>query len=57
MINHGGSNGSSSLGRDHDHSSLVGSEHSSLKGSSSMSPGLDRTGNEDSMDHRGDIDP
>jgi hypothetical protein len=52
-----GSNGSSSFGRDHDHSSLVGSDHSSFKGSSSMSSGLDRTGHDDSMDHRGDIDP
>uniref|UniRef100_A0A0A9E6Z8 Uncharacterized protein n=1 Tax=Arundo donax TaxID=35708 RepID=A0A0A9E6Z8_ARUDO len=51
-----GSNGSGSLGRDHDRSSLVGSDHSSFKGSSSMSSGLDRTGHEDSMDHRGDID-
>uniref|UniRef100_A0A0A9GAE4 Uncharacterized protein n=1 Tax=Arundo donax TaxID=35708 RepID=A0A0A9GAE4_ARUDO len=51
-----GSNGSGSLGRDHDRSSLVGSDHSSFKGSSSMSSGLDRTEHEDSMDRRGDID-
>ncbi|KAL6845185.1 hypothetical protein ACP4OV_024680 [Aristida adscensionis] len=50
------STGSGSLGRDHDHSSLAGSDHSSFKGSSSMSSGPDRTGHEDSMDHRGDID-
>lgn len=42
------SNGSSSLGKDHDHSSLVGSDHSSLKGSSSMSSGPDRRVHEDS---------
>ncbi|KAK3165495.1 hypothetical protein QOZ80_1AG0033880 [Eleusine coracana subsp. coracana] len=52
-----GSNGSGSLGRDHDRSSLVESDESSFKGSSSMSSGLDRTGHEDSMDHRGDIGP
>jgi hypothetical protein len=51
-----GSNGSSSLGRDRYCSSAVGSDHSSFKGSSSMSSGLDRTGHEDSMDHCGDID-
>jgi hypothetical protein len=51
-----GSNGSSSLGRNRDCSSAVGSDHSSFKGSSSMSSGLDRTGHEDSMDHCGDID-
>ncbi|XP_062221989.1 uncharacterized protein LOC133921214 [Phragmites australis] len=51
-----GRNGSGSLGRDHDRSSLVGSDHTSFKGSSSMSSGLDRTGHEDSMDRHGDID-
>ncbi|VAH79886.1 unnamed protein product [Triticum turgidum subsp. durum] len=50
------SNGSSSLGIDHDHGSLLGSDHSSLKGSSSMSSGGDRTLHEDSMDHRSGID-
>uniref|UniRef100_J3L494 Uncharacterized protein n=1 Tax=Oryza brachyantha TaxID=4533 RepID=J3L494_ORYBR len=50
-----GSNGSSSLGRDHDRGSLLGSDRSSLKGSSSISSGLDRPVYEDSMDHRGDI--
>ncbi|VAH64113.1 unnamed protein product [Triticum turgidum subsp. durum] len=50
------SNGSSSLGIDHDHGSLLGSDHSSLKGSSSMSSGVDRTLHEDSMDHRSGID-
>ncbi|KAL6616093.1 hypothetical protein ACP70R_038363 [Stipagrostis hirtigluma subsp. patula] len=50
------SNGSGSTGRDHDRSSLVESDHSSFKGSSSMSSGLDRTVHEESMDHRGDID-
>ncbi|KAL5221691.1 hypothetical protein ABZP36_026404 [Zizania latifolia] len=49
------SNGSSSLGRDNDRGSLLESDHSSLKGSSSISSGLDRTVHEDSMDHRGDI--
>uniref|UniRef100_A0A0D9V5W2 Uncharacterized protein n=1 Tax=Leersia perrieri TaxID=77586 RepID=A0A0D9V5W2_9ORYZ len=49
------SNGSSSLGRDHDRGSLLGSDRSSLKGSSSISSGLDRPVHEDSMDHRGDI--
>ncbi|KAM0888696.1 hypothetical protein ACQ4PT_028175 [Festuca glaucescens] len=46
------SNGSSSLGIDHDHGSLVGSDRSSFKGSSSMSSGVDKTSHEDSMDHR-----
>ncbi|KAM0862190.1 hypothetical protein ACQ4PT_038081 [Festuca glaucescens] len=50
------SNGSSSLGIDHDHGSLVGSDHSSFKGSSSMSSGVDKTSHEDSMDHREGID-
>ncbi|XP_047056305.1 uncharacterized protein LOC124662520 [Lolium rigidum] len=50
------SNGSSSLGIDHDHGSLVGSDHSSFKGSSSMSSGVDKTSHEDSMDHRAGID-
>lgn len=50
------SNDSSSLRRDHDRGSLVGSDHSSLKGSSSMSSGLDRTVHEDLMDHRENID-
>ncbi|KAM3351487.1 hypothetical protein ACQJBY_023453 [Aegilops geniculata] len=50
------SNGSSSLGIDHDHGSLLGSDHSSLKGSSSMSSGVDRTLHEDSVDHRSGID-
>ncbi|KAF0919914.1 hypothetical protein E2562_032324 [Oryza meyeriana var. granulata] len=50
------SNGSSSLGRDHDRGSLLGSDRSSLKGSSSISSGLDRPVHEDSMDHHGDID-
>ncbi|XP_062206924.1 uncharacterized protein LOC133908783 [Phragmites australis] len=50
------SNGSGSLGRDHDRSSLAGSDHSSFKGSSSLSSGLDRTGHEDSMDRYGDIE-
>ncbi|KAM0823407.1 hypothetical protein ACQ4PT_070887 [Festuca glaucescens] len=52
----GRSNGSSSLGIDHDHGSLVGSDHSSFKGSSSMSSGVDKTSHEDSMDHRAGID-
>lgn len=50
------SNGSSSLGTDHDHGSLVGSDHSSFKGSSSMSSGVDKTSHGDSMDHRAGID-
>ena len=50
------SNGSSSVGIDHDHSSLVGSDRSSLKGSSSMSSGVDKSLHEDSMDHRAGID-
>ncbi|BAD87594.1 unknown protein [Oryza sativa Japonica Group] len=50
------SNGSSSLGRDHDRGSLLGSDRSSLKGSSSISSGLDRPVHVESMDHRGDID-
>ncbi|CAM0882613.1 unnamed protein product [Alopecurus aequalis] len=50
------SNGSSSVGIDHDHSSLVGSDRSSLKGSSSMSSGVDKPLHEDSMDHRAGID-
>ncbi|RLN25360.1 uncharacterized protein C2845_PM07G23640 [Panicum miliaceum] len=50
------SNGSGSLGRDHDRTSLVGSDHSSFKGSSSMSSGPDVAGHEDSMDHHGDTD-
>jgi hypothetical protein len=50
------SNGSGSLGRDHDRTSLVGSDHSSFKGSSSMSSGPDLAGHEDSMDHHGDTD-
>ncbi|CAO2178193.1 unnamed protein product [Urochloa humidicola] len=50
------SNGSGSLGRDHDRTSLVGSDHSSFKGSSSMSSGPDGAVNEDSMDHHGDTD-
>lgn len=50
------SNGSSSLGIDHDHGSLLGSDHSSLKGSSSMSSGIDRPLHGDSMDHRAGID-
>ncbi|CAO2182841.1 unnamed protein product [Urochloa humidicola] len=50
------SNGSGSLGRDHDRTSLVGSDRSSLKGSSSMSSGPDRAAHEDSMDHHGDTD-
>lgn len=49
------SNGSSSLGIDQDHGSLVGSDHSSFKGSSSMSSG-DKTLHEDSVDHRTGID-
>jgi hypothetical protein len=50
------SNGSSSLGIDHDHGSLVGSDHSTFKGSSSMSSGVDKSLHEDSMDHRAGID-
>lgn len=50
------SNGSGSLERDHDRTSLVGSDHSSFKGSSSMSSGPDGAGHEDSMDHHGDTD-
>ncbi|CAO2171519.1 unnamed protein product [Urochloa humidicola] len=50
------SNGSGSLGRDHDRTSLVGSDHSSFKGSSSMSSGPDGAAREDSMDHHGDTD-
>ncbi|XP_066315046.1 uncharacterized protein [Miscanthus floridulus] len=50
------SNGSGSFGKDHDRTSLVGSDHSSLKGSSSMSSGQDGAVHEDSMDHHGDTD-
>jgi hypothetical protein len=50
------SNGSSSLGTDHDHGSLVGSDHSTFKGSSSMSSGVDKSLHDDSMDHRVGID-
>ncbi|KAF8766274.1 hypothetical protein HU200_007788 [Digitaria exilis] len=51
------SNGSGSLARDHDRTSVVGSsDHSSSKGSSSMSSGPDGVLHEDSMDHRGDTD-
>ncbi|KAL5229169.1 hypothetical protein ABZP36_017434 [Zizania latifolia] len=50
------SNCSSSLGRDIDHGSLLESDHSSLKGSSSISSGLYRTVHEDSMDHHGETD-
>uniref|UniRef100_A0ACD5VZ67 Uncharacterized protein n=1 Tax=Avena sativa TaxID=4498 RepID=A0ACD5VZ67_AVESA len=50
------SNGSSSLGIDHDHGSLLGSDHSSFKGSSSMSSGVDRQLHQDSIDHRAGID-
>ncbi|KAE8818715.1 hypothetical protein D1007_03534 [Hordeum vulgare] len=50
------SNGSSSLGIDQDHGSLLGSDHSSFKGSSSMSSGIDRPLHGDSMDHRAGID-
>ncbi|CAL4973961.1 unnamed protein product [Urochloa decumbens] len=50
------SNGSGSLGRDHDRTSLVESDHSSFKGSSSMSSGPDGAAHEDSMDHHGDTD-
>jgi len=50
------SNGSGSFGKDHDRTSLVGSDHSSFKGSSSMSSGPDGVVHEDSMDHHGDTD-
>ncbi|CAL4947356.1 unnamed protein product [Urochloa decumbens] len=50
------SNGSDSLGRDDDRTSLVGSDHSSSKGSSSMSSGPDGAAHDDSMDHHGDSD-
>lgn len=50
--------GSSSFGRDHDRTSMVGSsDHSSFKGSSSTSSGPDGVALEDSMDHRVDTDP
>ncbi|XP_066309694.1 uncharacterized protein [Miscanthus floridulus] len=49
-------NGSGSFGRDHDRTSLVGSDHSSFKGSNSMSSGPDGAVHEDSMDHHGDTD-
>ncbi|KAJ1285477.1 hypothetical protein BS78_03G282300 [Paspalum vaginatum] len=49
-------NGSGSFGRDHDRTSFVGSDHSSFKGSSSMSSGPDGAVHDDSMDHRGDTD-
>ncbi|OEL31711.1 hypothetical protein BAE44_0007269 [Dichanthelium oligosanthes] len=52
----GRSNGSGLLGRDHDRTSLIGSDHSSFKGSSSMSSGPDGAVREDSMDHHGDTD-
>ncbi|WVZ68763.1 hypothetical protein U9M48_017659 [Paspalum notatum var. saurae] len=48
--------GSGSFGRDHDRTSFVGSDHSSFKGSSSMSSGPDGAVHDDSMDHRGDAD-
>jgi hypothetical protein len=50
------SNGSGSFGKDHDRTSLVGSDRSSFKGSSSMSSGPDGAVHEDSMDHHGDTD-
>ncbi|KAG8055367.1 hypothetical protein GUJ93_ZPchr0001g32713 [Zizania palustris] len=50
------SNGSNSLGRDIDRGSLLETDNSSLKGSSSISSGLDRTVHEDSMHHHGDTD-
>lgn len=50
------SNGSGSFGRDHDRTSLGGSDNSSFKGSSSMSSGPDGAVHEDSMDHHGDTD-
>ncbi|ONM37756.1 hypothetical protein ZEAMMB73_Zm00001d043395 [Zea mays] len=50
------SNGSGSFGKDHDRTSLVGSDDSSFKRSSSMSSGPDGTVHEDSMDHHRDTD-
>lgn len=50
------SNGSGSLGRAHDRTSVAESDHSSFKGSSSMSSGPDGVLHEDSMDHHGDTD-
>lgn len=50
------SNGSGSFGKDHDRTSLVGSDDSSFKRSSSMSSGPDGAVHEDSMDHHRDTD-